>query len=450
MLKVYEEYKESITPFERKIPSHWVEYRLSWLYKLVSDTNHVNEELLSVYLDKGVVNYMSTSQNQVHKPSEDLSKYQLVLPYDFVLNNQQAWRGSVGISEYRGIVSPAYYVWRPRIDLNPKFMNYMVRDKDIVNQFVLASKGVGSIQRQIYVPYMKRVVLVVPPRDEQRKIACYLDWKVFEMNSFIYQKKKEITLLQELKCTKINQLITKGFTKAEMRESNVDWLGKIPITWNVDCVKQHFRIEKRIAREEGYDVFSITQQGIKIKDISKNEGQMAQNYANYQFVYPGEFAMNHMDLITGYVDIAKSLGVTSPDYRVITLIDPNNCYAQYYLRVFQIGYKRRIFYKFGKGAANQGRWRLPKDAFYNYKIPIPSYEEQVKIAEECDKIEQDIDFMIDGLEKKIKFIEELKEKIIADVVTGKVDVRNVVVPDYIAVDELPVECDRMENDERGG
>ena len=99
--------------------------------------------------------------------------------------------------------------------------------------------------------------------------------------------------MQELKGTRINQLITKGFTKDEMRESNVDWLGKIPITWNVDCVKQHFRIEKRIAGEEGYDVFSITQQGIKIKDISKNEGQMAQNYANYQFVYPGEFAMNH-------------------------------------------------------------------------------------------------------------------------------------------------------------
>lgn len=69
-------------------------------------------------------------------------------------------------------------------------MNYMVRDKDIVNRFVLASKGVGSIQRQIYVPYMKRVVLAVPPRDERNQIVCYLDWKISRMNRFINQKKK--------------------------------------------------------------------------------------------------------------------------------------------------------------------------------------------------------------------------------------------------------------------
>lgn len=447
MLKAYEEYKESMAPFEREIPSHWVEYRLSWLYKLVSDTNHVNEELLSVYLDRGVVNYSSTSKKQVHKPSEDLSKYQLVHPNDFVLNNQQAWRGSVGISGYRGIVSPAYYVWRPRVDLNSKFMNYMVRDKDIVNQFVLASKGVGSIQRQIYVPYMKTVVLAVPSRDEQNQIVCYLDWKISGMNRFIDQKKKEIKLLQELKYTRINQLITKGISKAEMIESNVDWMGKIPSSWDVHCIKQHFRIKKRIAREEGYDVFSITQKGIRIKDVSKNEGQMAQNYANYQFVYPGEFAMNHMDLITGYVDIASSFGVTSPDYRVFILTDTDNYYARYYLRVFQIGYKRRIFYKFGKGAANQGRWRLPKDRFYTYKIPVPSYKEQIMIADKCDKIEKDIDFMIRELEMEIRTIEELKTKIIADVVTGKVDVRNVVVPDYIVEEKMLEECDRMENDE---
>lgn len=150
----YEKYKKSISPFLEEIPFHWKETYLSHAYSLSSDTGHTEEQLLSVFLDKGVVSYSSTDQKQVHKPSEDMSKYQLVNPGDFVINNQQAWRGSVGISRYKGIVSPAYYIWRPRKDNNPYYMNYLFRDHYIIDQFVLASKGVGSIQRQVYVPYI--------------------------------------------------------------------------------------------------------------------------------------------------------------------------------------------------------------------------------------------------------------------------------------------------------
>ena len=101
MAQSYYDYKKSISPFARLIPEHWEEVRLSWIYNLKNQQYQSGEELLSVFLDKGVVRYSSTSQKQVHKPSEDLSKYQLVEPNDFVLNNQQAWRGSVGISNYR-------------------------------------------------------------------------------------------------------------------------------------------------------------------------------------------------------------------------------------------------------------------------------------------------------------------------------------------------------------
>ena len=199
---------------------------------------------------------------------------------------------------------------------------------------------------------------------------------------------------------------------------------------DVDHIKQHFKVKKRIAGKEGYDVLSITQQGIKKKDISSNEGQMAQSYANYQFVYPGDFAMNHMDLLTGYIDISKQFGVTSPDYRVFTLSDSEHCFAPFYLRVFQIGYKRRIFYKFGKGAANQGRWRLPITAFYDYAIQVPPIDEQREIARQCDEVEKQINEMISGINKEITLVEELRTKLISDVVTGQVDVRNVKIPAY--------------------
>lgn len=206
----YEKYKKSISPFLEEIPFHWKETYLSHAYSLSSDTGHTEEQLLSVFLDKGVVSYSSTDQKQVHKPSEDMSKYQLVNPGDFVINNQQAWRGSVGISRYKGIVSPAYYIWRPRKDNNPYYMNYLFRDHYIIDQFVLASKGVGSIQRQVYVPYMKRIILSIPPREEQNQIVRYLDWQVSKINKLIHGYQRQIKLLEERRQTVIDRAVTKG------------------------------------------------------------------------------------------------------------------------------------------------------------------------------------------------------------------------------------------------
>lgn len=140
--------------------------------------------------------------------------------------------------------------------------------------------------------------------------------------------------------------------------------------------------------------------------------------------------MNHMDLLTGYIDISKQLGVTSPDYRVFTLSDSEHCFAPFYLRVFQIGYKRKIFYKFGKGAANQGRWRLPITAFYDYAIQVPPIDEQREIARQCDEVEKQINEMISAINKEITLVEELRTKLISDVVTGQVDVRDVKIPAY--------------------
>ena len=116
---------------------------------------------------------------------------------------------------------------------------------------------------------MLKLQIPVPPKPEQDKIVQFLDWKISEMNHFIHQKKKQIKLLEELKYTQIDQYITKGLNPSvSMKDSKVEWIGAIPEHWDVDHIKQHFKVKKRIAGKEGYDVLSITQQGIKKKDIS--------------------------------------------------------------------------------------------------------------------------------------------------------------------------------------
>lgn len=152
----------------------------------------------------------------------------------------------------------------------------------------------------------------------------------------------------------------------------------------INPIRSIFKIKKDIIGHEPDTVLSITQNGLRIKNISENEGQMANSYANYQIVNIGDFAMNHMDLITGGIGVSEYEGVTSPDYRVFVKRNPEYN-SRYFLYLFEMYYKNKIFYAFGQGAANVGRWRLPAQNFNTLAIPVPPIEDQNAIAEHLDR-----------------------------------------------------------------
>jgi type I restriction enzyme S subunit len=171
-------------------------------------SGRASEGLLSVYLDRGVIPY-SEGGGLVHKPAESLDKYQLVEPGDFVMNNQQAWRGSVGISTHRGIVSPAYLVFgldQQKID--PAFANYAFRSKPYVEQFMLASMSVGDIQRQIKWHLLRRVPVSLPALEEQRAIAARLDREKARINLLVTKTERSIELLKEHRSALIIAAVT--------------------------------------------------------------------------------------------------------------------------------------------------------------------------------------------------------------------------------------------------
>ena len=121
---------------------------------------------------------------------------------------------------------------------------------------------------------------------------------------------------------------------------------------------------------------------------------------------------------------------------MFVLTDTENCLPEYFLRVFQVCYKRRIFYGFGRGAATHGRWRLPKDNFLNFLIPLPSMSEQQEIVRFCSNIESTTLSIISRLESELGLLAEYRARLISDVITGKFDVRGVVVPEYEVVKEV--------------
>lgn len=207
---------------------------------------------------------------------------------------------------------------------------------------------------------------------------------------------------------------------SEMRPTRIAWLGSIPASWQLRRLKYLFTIKKDIAGELGHTVLSVTQKGIRPK-VMTDKGQFSQDYSKYQLVHEGDFVMNHMDLLTGWVDIAGQNGVTSPDYRVFTDKDPEQFLPEYYKYIFQLCYSARIFYGFGQGVAGFGRWRLPADSFLNFVLPIPSIGEQrtiaVYLAEKC----AEIDSYIVEAQAGIEDAKQWKAAVIFEAITKGID-----------------------------
>ena len=200
--------KDSGIDWIGQIPAHWEVRPLTAEAKLKSVANRSELELLSVYLDRGVVKFSDVDEKRTNATSLDLSNYQHVLPGDLVLNNQQAWRGSVGVSFHEGIVSPAYIILNLSKRWDAAFANLFFRSGPMVSQYLVASKGVGTIQRNLYWPKLKRAYVTVPPFEEQREITRHVQEQCEKIDGGIQVKNDQITALKEYKTSLINAAVT--------------------------------------------------------------------------------------------------------------------------------------------------------------------------------------------------------------------------------------------------
>ena len=306
-------------------------------------------------------------------------------------------------------VSAKYYWYILNSDISRSQFTYMQN----------TTSGIGNINSM----HIANLIVPEPTLQEQYRIVKYLDIICLELDNVLEKTRASIDEYKKLKQAVITQAVTRGVRdNREMKDSQSTWFGQIPSDWEMRKIKYIFKIQKDIAGEEGYTVLSITQKGIKPKDLSKNEGQLAENYSNYQLVHIGDFAMNHMDLLTGWVDVSKYEGVTSPDYRVFGLIDKDSYCGQYYLYLMQMCYTNRIFYGLGQGVSGLGRWRLQADKFLNFSITVPGYEEQKEIASYLDRKCSAIDELIAKKEQYLSEIENYKKSLIYEYVTGKKEV----------------------------
>lgn len=301
------------------------------------------------------------------------------------------------------------------------YKKYLCNNYYLQNYF--SRQATGSIRKTLNRNDFKEALVILPPLPSQQRIASYLDKKCEEIDSIIENTKATIEEYKKYKYAVIADTVTTGlYTNVKSKNSGIDWIGSLPVNWNIIKLKYLFSIKKEIANKLGYDILSVTQNGLKIKDISNNEGQISSDYSKYQIVEPNDFVMNHMDLLTGWVDCSVFYGVTSPDYRVFSLNDESKALREYFKYIFQLCYKHRIFYGLGQGVSNMGRWRLQTDKFINFQVSLPPIEEQKEIVEFLNIKCLEIDTLISKKQQLLTELESYKKSLIYECVTGKVEV----------------------------
>lgn len=198
-------------------------------------------------------------------------------------------------------------------------------------------------------------------------------------------------------------------------DSKIKWIGKIPSHWSTSKFKHEFIFSKSINTSNNPTILSLTLKGIKIRDISTNEGQIASSYDNYTKVHKKDIVLNPMDLISGFVDCSPVEGVISPAY--YTLKPNKDVDPEYYKYYIQKHYYERIFFPFAEGVSVDHRWTLKKEDFLNFSIIKPPYKEQKQIADYLDKQTAKIDMIISKNEMLIHLLEEKRTALINNILT---------------------------------
>ena len=272
----------------------------------------------SVVRERGVLlrSSMQADENHNYIP-DDLSNYKVVHRGDLVINKLKAWQGSVGISEYDGVVSPAYFVFRHEIE-NWQYLHKLLRSRSYVAFFAQASDGVRIGQWDLSTSGMKRIPILIPPPEEQTAIVRYLDHVDRRIRRYIRTKQTLIKLLNEQKQIIIQQAVTGGLNPdAPRKDSGVEWLGEVPAHWEEYPAKHFFReIDERseTGSEELLSVSHIT--GVTPRSQKNITMFMASSYVGHKLCNSGDLVINTMWAWMGALGVAKQRGIISSSYAV--------------------------------------------------------------------------------------------------------------------------------------
>ena len=443
----YSSYRSNDKKWANVIPEHWDSKRLKAVFAMRKERNNpvVTRNILSLTAKQGVVPLSQKEGVGGNKPKDDMTKYNIAHENDLLVNCMNVVAGSAGVSRYYGAISPVYYALYPREDENVWYYHYIFRLLTFQRSLVGLGKGIlmhesengklNTVRMRISMDYLGNVLLPVPPRSEQDKIVDYLNWRVSQINKLINLKHKEIKSIEELKKSVVSTAVTRGLTPdTEMKSSGVSWLGDIPKHWKLIKLRQILRAVSEKNRPELPLLSVVREQGVIVRDVedqSSNRNFIPDDLSGYKVVRKGQFAMNKMKAWQGSYGISDYTGIVSPAYFIFDVAFDN-------LEYFHNAIRSKVYVNFFAQASDgirPGQWDLQMDKMKEIPFIVPPEDEQIRIVEYIKAAQQKYQSAIERLKAEIDALEEFKTHLISDVVTGKIDVRDVEIPEYEFVDE---------------
>ena len=413
------EMKDSGIEWVGTIPAHWSTMPNKYVMRKIKVINptYNGENILSLTVNGVIVRDLEAGG----KMPSSFDGYQILYKGNLLmcLFDYDVTPRCIGLIKDSGVSSPAYRQFVLQRGNDAAYFYYYYLMVDHTKALLHRAK---NLRHSFTEEQLGAIKVPVPPIAEQERIADFLDSQCSQIDAISADIQKEIETLEQYKRSLVFEAISKGINGEKTANASSDIWKEIPQSWKLVDIKYLFEIVKRIAGREGYNILSVTQKGLKVKDISGNQGQIAENYSGYQFVFPSDYVMNHMDLLTGWIDCSDQFGVTSPDYRVFRLRDKTQNDTEYYKYVMQCCYMCRIFYSLGQGVSTLGRWRLQTSAFMNFKVPVPPLHEQKEIARYLNDKCKEIELSIEQKRKQLELLSSYKKSLIYEYVTGKKEV----------------------------
>lgn len=412
------EMKDSNYGYLGIVPQSWKVDKIKYHLKALGMRNPGNAQVLSVYREYGVIPKDSRDDNH-NVTSEDTSNYRYVRKGDFVINKMKAWQGSMAVSRYTGIVSPAYYVYKFTDDaLNRGYFHYLLRSKLYAAEFARISGGIRVGQWDLSAYNFENTMLLIPPLEEQGKIATFLDSQCSEIDAISADIQKEIETLEQYKRSVITEAVTKGLNPdAKTKKSTIFYMAPYNFEWRLS--KIGYECTKLARPFSPADTpLLCTNKGKVSPRPSDMTGKMVSEDNAMQGIHKGDIAIHGMDTWHGAIAMSEYDGKIT---RVVHVCDSkqDKRFIVYYLQQLAFNDVYKLI-SFGiRGNTSDFRsWDKVKDIY----IALPDIDEQQKISDfldlECRRVED----IVSEKKKQLDVLDAYKKSLIYEYVTGKKEV----------------------------
>lgn len=408
------ELKHSGIEWVGTIPADWTVGRIGGLYYLRNQkVSDVDYPPLSV-TNKGILPQLETAaKSNAHDDRK------LVKVGDFAINSRSDRRGSCGISPYEGSVSLINTILAPNTEMDPQYFDWLFHTVQFGDEFYKWGHGIVDDLWTTGWQDMKRILIPVPPLDQQRNIAAYLNIKCAEIDLVIDDVQKQVETLEAYKRSVVTESVTKGLNPTtECKDSGVQWIGFMPSHWSILRGKYILKYLQKPVRDDDGVITCFRDGEVTLRSNRREDGfTMSDKEIGYQGIDVGDLVVHGMDGFAGAIGISDSRGKASP---VLNVLDTkqNKRYIMYYLR--SMAYSD-VFLALATGIRVRScdlRWNKLAELSY----PVPPLDEQQAIVDHIDEIITKTDAVIADKKAQLETLEEYKKSLIFEYVTGKKEV----------------------------